>query len=197
MILHIEHDQHPGPYRITANQPDMEGDVLAWLWDGDAPDGTQLTLAEQQLAYNKFDLTGVHQDESTHLRPEAYEWLSRAEPETYEDYLARLALEQQRHEDYLASPVPHLGGVTFGQVWQDFEQWKGFREMDGWFVWIGFDEAEGGSAIEMWEMPTDERVRNDIRWYLGQGNSLNQAVRSVIQDQFEELKVMVFMLASG
>jgi hypothetical protein len=95
MILHVEHELTGGPYRITTNQPDTADDVLAWLWDGDAPAGTQLTLVDQQLGYNKFDLTGVHQEESAHLRPEAYDWLNRAEPESYEDYLARLAGGQQ------------------------------------------------------------------------------------------------------
>jgi hypothetical protein len=46
-------------------------------------------------------------------------------------------------------------------------------------------------------MPEDEQVRRNIRWYVDQGNSLNQAVKNEMQDQFDALKVMVFMLASG
>ena len=41
-----------------------------------------MTLAEEQLGYRKYDLTGVHDAESQQLRPDAYEWLSTARPET-------------------------------------------------------------------------------------------------------------------
>ena len=74
-------------------------------------------------------------------------------------------------------------------IWDNFDAWKGLRESDGWFVWVGFDN---GSKIEMWELPTDEQVKRNIRWYVEEkGNSLNQAVRNVMQDQFDELKMLV------
>jgi hypothetical protein len=82
MILHVEHEQWGGPYRITTEQPDTESDLSAMLWQGGAPESTTLTLAEEQLGYRKYDLTGVHDAESQQLRPDAYEWLSTARPET-------------------------------------------------------------------------------------------------------------------
>ena len=194
MILHVEHEQSGGPYRITTEQPDTESDLSAMLWQGDAPESTTLTLAEEQLGYRKYDLTGVHDAESQQLRPDAYEWLNFAQPETYEDSLARRAQEKQEVEARLDAPVPHLGGVTFREVWNNLDQWKGLRESDGWFVWVGQDPD---SKIEMWELPDDLQVRKNIRWYVDQGNSLNEAVKKEMQDQFDALKVMVFMLASG
>jgi hypothetical protein len=194
MILHVEHEQSGGPYRITTEQPDTESDLSAMLWQGDAPESTTLTLAEEQLGYRKYDLTGVHDAESQQLRPDAYEWLSIAGPETYEDSLARLAQEKQDAEARLDAPVPHLGGVTFREVWNNLDQWKGLRESDGWFVWVGWDN---GSKIEMWELPDDLQVRKNIRWYVDQGNSLNEAVKKEMQGQFEAFQVLVFMLASG
>jgi hypothetical protein len=194
MILHVEHEQSGGPYRITTEQPDTESDLSAMLWQGDAPQSTTLTLAEEQLGYRKYDLTGVHDAESQQLRPEAYEWLSTAQPETYEDSVARQAQERQEAEARLDAPVPHLGGVTFREVWNNLDQWKGLRESDGWFVWVGQDPD---SKIEMWELPDDLQVRKNIRWYVDQGNSLNEAVKKEMQGQFDALKVMVFMLASG
>jgi hypothetical protein len=194
MILHVEHELRGGPYRITTEQPDTEGDLSAMLWQGDPPEGTTLTLADEELGYRKYDLTGVHEAESPQLRADAYGWLSNAQPETYEDSLARQAQQKEQAEARLDAPVPHLGGVTFREVWNNLDQWKGLREADGWFVWIGWDN---GSKIEMWEMPEDEQVRRNIRWYVDQGNSLNQAVKNEMQDQFDALKVMVFMLASG
>jgi hypothetical protein len=194
MILHVEHEQSGGPYRITTEQPDTESDLSAMLWQGDAPQSTTLTLAEEQLGYRKYDLTGVHDAESQQLRPEAYEWLSTAQPETYEDSVARQAQEKQEAEARLDAPVPHLGGVTFREVWNNLDQWKGLRESDGWFVWVGQDPD---SKIEMWELPDDLQVRKNIRWYVDQGNSLNEAVKKEMQGQFDALKVMVFMLASG
>jgi hypothetical protein len=194
MILHVEHEQSGGPYRITTEQPDTESDLSTMLWQGDPPQSTTLTLAEEQLGYTKYDLTGVHDAESQQLRPDAYEWLSTAQPETYEDSLARRSQEKQEVEARLDAPVPHLGGVTFREVWNNLDQWKGLRESDDWFVWVGWDN---GSKIEMWELPDDLQVRKNIRWYVDQGNSLNEAVKKEMQDQFEALKVMVFMLASG
>jgi hypothetical protein len=194
MILHVAHEQSGGPYRITTEQPDTESDLSAMLWQGDAPQSTTLTLAEEQLGYRKYDLTGVHDAESQQLRPEAYEWLSTAQPETYEDSVARQAQERQEAEARLDAPVPHLGGVTFREVWNNLDQWKGLRESDGWFVWVGQDPD---SKIEMWELPDDLQVRKNIRWYVDQGNSLNEAVKKEMQGQFDALKVMVFMLASG
>jgi hypothetical protein len=203
MILHVEHESQGGPYRITTEQPDRESDVLAWLWDGDPPAGTEVKLVEEQPGYNKFDATGIHEAESTRLRPEAYEWLSRAEPESYEDYLARTDEEKKKREEFLNSEVPHLGGVTFKEVWDNYDNWKGLRESDGWFVWVGSDPDEydshtmSSSVIEEWEMPTDERVQRDIRWYVDQGNSLNQAVRNVMKDQFDELKMLIIGIAGA
>jgi hypothetical protein len=194
MILHVEHEQSGGPYRITTEQPDTESDLSAMLWQGDAPESSSLTLAEEQLGYRKYDLTGVHNAESQQLRPDAYEWLSTAQPETYEDSLARRAQDKQEVEARLDATVPHLGGVTFREVWSNLDQWKGLRESDGWFVWVGWDD---GSKIEMWELPDDLRVRKNIRWYVDQGNSLNEAVKKEMQGQFDALKVMVFILASG
>jgi len=37
MILHVEHEQWGGPYRITTEQPDTESDLSAMLWQGGAP----------------------------------------------------------------------------------------------------------------------------------------------------------------
>ncbi len=192
-VLHVEHQLKAGPYQITTEQPDGLADVLAWLWQGDAPAGTDLIPGEEQLGYHKFELSGVHEEESRQLRPPAYERLSMAKPETYEESLARLAQEKREIEARLDSTVPHLGETTFREVWSNFDSWKGLRESDGWFVWVG---ADNGSKIEMWELPTDEQVKRDIRWYVEQGNSLNDAVKKSMQDQFDVLKLMVFQLAS-
>ena len=156
MILHVEHELHGGPYRITTEQPDRDSDVLAWLWQGDPPAGTEVKLVEEQLAYNKFDATGIHEEESKELKPKAYEWLSMAEPESYEDYLARLDQEKKKNEEYLNSPVPHLGGVTFREVWDNFDTWKGLRESDGWFVWLGDDPAHYHPDTARW--PVSQNV---------------------------------------
>ena len=37
MILHVEHEQSGGPYRITTEQPDTENDLLAMLWQDCTP----------------------------------------------------------------------------------------------------------------------------------------------------------------
>jgi hypothetical protein len=160
-------------------------------------------LVEQQPGYNKFDVTGIHEAESKQLRPEAYESLSRAEPESYEDFVARLEMG----EELLDSPVPHLivdgDRIIFREVWENFDTWKGLYESDGWFVWVGSDPAYYNShtmsskVIEMWEMPTDESVRRDIRWYVEQGKSLDQAVRNVMEDQWYQLKMVIIGVAAG
>jgi hypothetical protein len=197
VILHVEHEFHGGPYRITTEQPDRDSDVLAWLWQGDPPAGTEVKLVEEQLGYNKFDVTGIHEEESKELNTKALERLSTAEPLSYEDYLAHLDQLKKKNEEYLNSPVPHLGGVTFREVWDNFDTWKGLRESDGWFVWLGDDPAHYDPAtsrstvIEMWELPTNESVRRDIHWYVDQGNSLHQAVRNVMKDQVDEMSMLI------
>jgi hypothetical protein len=205
MILHVEHELWGGPYRITTEQPDNESDVLAWLWQGDPPAGTEVKLAEDELGYKKFDATGIHEEESQELKPVAYDWLTKANPESYEEYLARLAEQKKKLEEFLNSTVPHLGGVTFREVLDNYDTWKGLRESDGWFVWVGFDPAYSNTTavIEMSAMSggagedIDEKVNREIRSYVDQGNSLELAVSNVMKDQFDRLKMLIIAIAGA
>lgn len=200
-ILHVELRQRGGPYRITTEQLDSESDVLAWLWQGDPPAGTELKRVEMMLGYSQFDLSGVDQSAFTQLRPTALDRLMAAEPESYRDYVARLADEKKKREEFLNSPVPHLGEVTFREVWENFDTWEGLHESeDGWFIWVGYDPAyhPAGNVIEMRRVDElDENTKRDIRWYVEQGNPLYQAVQNVMQDQFDMAKMLVIGLTAG
>jgi hypothetical protein len=201
-ILHVELVQLGGPYRITTEQLDSESDVLAWLWQGDPPAGTELKRVEMMLGYSKFDLSGVHQAHWTQLRKTALDWLITAQPESYREFLARREQYKRDHEAGLDAQVPHLGEVTFREVWENFDTWKGLHESeDGWFVWVGYDPAyRPGNVIEMRRVDElDENTKRDIRWYVEQGNPLYQAVQNVMQDQFDMAKMIVIgaMAAGG
>jgi hypothetical protein len=196
-VLHVERILG-GPYRITTEDTAHESDVSAWLWHGDPPVGTEVKEIEafQHLGYKKFDATGIDvAEEATQLRQNAYMWLSGAEPESYRQFLERLDQYKKQDEEFLNSPVPHLAGVTFREIWDNFASWEGLRESDGWYVWIGYDARE--RTIQEWKMPTSERVRRDIRYYVDQGKSLNQAVRNVMQDQFDEATMLVIGLTGA
>jgi hypothetical protein len=201
-ILHLQR-LGGGAHRITTEQPDSEQDVLGWVWQSDPPAGTALTLSEQQLGYTKWDLTGMSMETGAYLTPYAQNMILTDLPESYEEWLARWAQEKQRHNEYYASAVPGLGGVTFGQVFADPEKYKGLHESDGRFIWVGLDPAEstGGmvaTVIEICKQPESEKLRKDIRWFVEQqGSSLWQALAQEDQLQAEILEWMVFKLASG
>ncbi len=185
MILHVQHpEQHGGPYRITTEQPDTEADLLALLWQGDAPQGTALTLVDQQLGYNKFDLSGLNNENSSDLRADAFAWLDRANLETYE------AHEPHTPEAHLDAEVPHLGGVTFRQVRDNYDAWKGLHEVDGYLVWVGWDPGPQVNDIQMYPMGS-EHFNNNIRWFVDQGNTLGQAMRLDLEHETDMLQLVV------
>jgi hypothetical protein len=158
-----------------------------------------MALANVARGFKQFDLTGLHEDDLAHLTSYGQEWLLPAGPDSYDEVLARQDHEQAVNEEYKNTVIPHLGGVTVGEVFANFDAWqaRGLMESDGWFVWVGDDSYHGGPVIEMYEMPEADNVRADIHWYCQQGHSLYKAIELEEQLQFDTLKWMVIELAGG
>jgi hypothetical protein len=199
-ILHVERRSPTGTYRLTFPAQTHDADVTTWLWFSDPPEGTAVDQVGVTLGDQKFDVSGVHDEASRSLRPEAFEWLSQSHPERYEDALLRRQAAQEQARQTLDSLVPHFGDRTFREVWENFETFKGLHESDGHFVWIGWDgvESRDGPVIEEYPMAVENQQFNqNVRIFVNEGNSLHKAVRTELDEETIALRLVVLQALVG
>jgi len=197
-ILHVE-NQQGGTYVITAGEDTYQDDVKAWLWQADPPEGANLANDAVMLGYNRFILSGLTNEMMSSLNPSALDLLLSASYDSYRTDQEQAREDQQNRDELMNSPVPHMGGLTFGDALANWDGWQGLYPVeDGILVWLGFDHVLNSRVVQVYpgiEGSDEVGFNANVRWYIeNQNMTLLQAARTELKERWNEMAAAVFLL---